>query len=310
MISELVAGENVFQPMILKTIKTGRSKSPSESLFARGNVEDKSGSLPYITFDANTVEIIRNSDNSKPQAYFVSGKVDISKYSSTGLQVLIEHIEPLKPEDDVSMLMPEGRFDHQAYEAKFQALCKRVHTPTLRKILETVFNPGFCKTFFKTPAGMKMHHAYLGGLLEHTVNVAGLAASMAETIGNVDMDLVISGALLHDVGKVREISTELGFPYMTEGKLLGHITISALMVRDAAADQKIPAASIQELLHIILSHHGEREKGSPMECVTKEAFIVHYADELDAVMNQFDTAEAKGSWSFDYMLKRDLFLKK
>jgi 3'-5' exoribonuclease len=82
------------------------------------------------------------------------------------------------------------------------------------------------------------------------------------------------------------------------------------MVRDAAADQKIPAASIQELLHIILSHHGEREKGSPMECVTKEAFIVHYADELDAVMNQFDTAEAKGSWSFDYMLKRDLFLKK
>lgn len=90
---------------------------------------------------------------------------------------------------------------------------------------------------------MKMHHAYLGGLLHHTVDVAELALSMAQTIGHVDTDLVLAGALLHDIGKVKEISSNIGFPYTTEGKLLGHISLSVMIVREAAADLKMPDSS-------------------------------------------------------------------
>ena len=156
---------------------------------------------------------------------------------------------------------------------------------------------------------MKLHHAYLGGLLQHSVDVTELALAMAETIGNTDKDLITAGALLHDIGKVKEISAGMGFPYTTEGRLLGHITMSALMVREAALELKMPAAALQQLEHVILSHHGDQEKGSPVACATKEAFIVHYADEVNSIMNQFDVKDSKSPWEFNNMMKRYLMVK-
>lgn len=206
------------------------------------------------------------------------------------------------------MLIPRGNFNLEQYKEKLSSLIGKVKLPTLRSLLQRIFNPVFCERFYRAPAGMKMHHAYLGGLLHHTVDVAELALSMAQTIGHVDTDLVLAGALLHDIGKVKEISSNIGFPYTTEGKLLGHISLSVMIVREAAADLKMPDSSLQQLEHIILSHHGDREKGSPMECVTREAFIVHYADEVNAIMNQFDTADGKGQWCSNFMLHRDLFI--
>ena len=142
----------------------------------------------------------------------------------------------------------------------------------------------------------------------HTVCVTRLAVAMAGAIGNVDLDLVIAGALLHDLGKIREISSDLGFPYTTEGRLMGHISIGAMAVDRAA--RKIPDLSAdrrERLLHIILSHHGDQDKGSPVVCVTKEAFIVHYADEVDSIMNQFHEKERSESWEYDKMLQRYLW---
>lgn len=156
---------------------------------------------------------------------------------------------------------------------------------------------------------MKLHHAYLGGLLQHSVDVTELALAMAEAIGNTDKDLITAGALLHDIGKVKEISSGMGFPYTTEGRLLGHITMSVLMVREAALELKMPATAMQQLEHIILSHHGDQEKGSPMACATKEAFIVHYADEVNSIMNQFDVKESKSAWEYNNMMKRYLMVK-
>jgi 3'-5' exoribonuclease len=132
---------------------------------------------------------------------------------------------------------------------------------------------------------------------------------MAEAIGNTDKDLITAGALLHDIGKVKEISSGMGFPYTTEGRLLGHITMSVLMVREAAMELKMPAAALQQLEHIILSHHGDQEKGSPMACATKEAFIVHYADEVNSIMNQFNVKESKSAWKYNDVMKRYLLVK-
>lgn len=308
MISEMNAGQTVCQPLIVRTLRSGNSSNGG--VFVRGTVEDNSGSMPFISFEQRIVDKLRSPDRTKSSVYLVTGKVDLSKYArdSLGMQIVIEKLEDLRSDDDISMLIPRGNFNLEQYKEKLSSLIGKVKLPTLRSLLQRIFNPVFCERFYRAPAGMKMHHAYLGGLLHHTVDVAELALSMAQTIGHVDTDLVLAGALLHDIGKVKEISSNIGFPYTTEGKLLGHISLSVMIVREAAADLKMPDSSLQQLEHIILSHHGDREKGSPMECVTREAFIVHYADEVNAIMNQFDTADGKGQWCSNFMLHRDLFI--
>ena len=147
---------------------------------------------------------------------------------------------------------------------------------------------------------------YIGGLLQHSVDVADLAVSMADRVEGVDKDLVITGALLHDLGKIKEISSEIGFPYTNTGRFMGHIVITSLMVQEAATKLNIPPNRLEQLQHILLSHHGENEKGSPVACATREAFIVHYADEINAIMNQFEQHEGKGAWEYNRMLGRNL----
>jgi 3'-5' exoribonuclease len=309
MISDMKAGQTICQPLIVRPVRAGNSSNGG--VFVRGTVEDNSGSLPFISFEAKIVDKLRNPDRTKSSVYLVSGKVDLSKYArdSMGMQIVIDKLEDLRSDDDISMLIPCGNFNMEQYKDKLATLIGMVKVPTLRSLLQRIFNSSFCERFYRAPAGMKMHHAYMGGLLQHTVDVAELAVAMAQTIGHTDTDLVIAGALLHDIGKVKEISSSIGFPYTTEGKLLGHISLSVMMVREAAAELKMPDSSLQQLEHIILSHHGDRDKGSPMECVTREAFIVHYADEVNAIMNQFDTADGKGQWCNNFMLHRDLFIR-
>ena len=197
----------------------------------------------------------------------VGGMVDINKFSNDmTLQLVLQRMEEIMPEDDITHLLPNGDFDHQEYENKLQKLIKGVMTPGIRLILENIFSGTLYDKFLINPAGMRLHHAYIGGLLQHSVDVAMLAIAMAESIGGVDKDLIVAGALLHDVGKLREISASMGFPYTTEGRLLGHISMSAAIVQEAAAKARVTGPKLQQLLHIILSHHGEPEKGSPVAC--------------------------------------------
>ena len=222
------------------------------------------------------------------------------------LQLLMNGVSELVPGGDVSNLVPMGNFDVEAYKNKLMNYIKAVRTPTLRKLLETVFSGKVYDAFVHNPAGMKLHHAYIGGLLQHSVDVADLAVAMADRVEGVDKDLVITGALLHDLGKIKEISSEIGFPYTNTGRFMGHIVITSLMVQEAATKLNIPPNRLEQLQHILLSHHGENEKGSPVACATREAFIVHYADEINAIMNQFEQREGKGAWEYNRMLGRNL----
>ena len=312
MISDFKAGAKICQSVLLRVQRVGTSSNGAP--FARGLAEDNSGKIPFITFEAGIVEKMREMDG--PSPVMVSGSVDINKFSGEmALQLVIKKLSDIVPEDDISNLLPEGDFDHEAYKDKFDRLIKSVLTPGLRLVLDNVFEGAVYEQFLRNPAGMRLHHAYIGGLLQHSVDVAVLATAMAESIGGVDKDLIVAGAnkelvvsvcLLHDVGKLREISASMGFPYTTEGRLLGHISMSAAIVQEAAAKARVTGPKLQQLLHIILSHHGEPEKGSPVACATKEAFIVHYADELDAVMNQFKKTDNKNPWEYNKMLQRFL----
>ncbi len=307
MISEIKAGERFYQPVVLRLQKVGTSSNGG--VFAKGTVEDNSGKVQFIAFEKDIVNRLRNLEG--PKAYVIAGPVDIVKYSSNlALQVIVQKLDPIMPEDDISNLVPVGDFDITQYQAKLAGLIEGIRTPSLRMLLQKIFSGKFYEDFCKNPAGTKMHHAYLGGLLQHSVDVASLASLMAGEIGGADKDIVVAGALLHDIGKVREISAGIGFPYTTEGRLLGHITLSVFLVREAAMELKVPLPALQNLEHVILAHHGDNEKGSPMACATKEAFIVHYADEINAVMNQFERKNKKLQWDFNPMLKRYLLLNK
>lgn len=303
MIKDFKAGVKIIQPALVRVQKIGNSSNGG--VFARGLLEDNSGRIPFICFEAGLVDKLRQMEGA--EAFMVSGAVDINKFSNDmALQVVVQKFDNLLPEDDITNLLPKGNFNEKEYITRLQNLIKTVRNPGLRALLETIFSGAVYDKFIMNPAGMRMHHAYIGGLLQHSVDVAGIAIALAEQIGNVDKDLVVVGALLHDIGKLREISSQIGFPYTNEGRLLGHIAMSVMMVQEAAAKLKLPQARLEQLQHILLSHHGDNEKGSPVVCATKEAFIVHYADEIDAIMNQFETYDDRSPWEFNKMMQRYL----
>lgn len=311
MLKDLKAGNKIIQALLIRVQKVGNSSNGG--VFARGLAEDNSGRMPFICFEAALVEKLRSLEG--PTAFMVSGAVDINKFSDEmALQLVVQRLDNLLPQDDIKNLLPHGNFNKEVYTTKLTNYIKAVRSPALRSILENIFSGDTYSQFLINPAGSRLHHAYLGGLLQHSVDVAGLALAMADQIGGADKDLVIAGALLHDIGKLREISYQIGFPYTDSGRLLGHISMSVLMVQEVAARLKMPPSRLERLYHILLSHHGDNEKGSPVPCATKEAFIVHYADELNAVMNQFeqdnaDNPGSKDSWQFNKMLQRNICLK-
>ena len=280
------------------------SQSANGSWFVRGTLEDPSGAMGFICFNAESVARIKELTEAAPAV--VSGQVQADRYGGEGkLQFLADYIDLLPPGKDVSHLLPAASKDMEEYKKKFLKLVAQISRPPLRELLGEIFSGSRWEQFIRNPAAKRFHHAYIGGLLEHSVDVAEMALAIAATVPGVDRDMVIAGALLHDIGKTEEISADIGFSYTEAGHLVGHITAGALII-DAAARQVqfLSEAERKSLLHIVLSHHGSRDKGSPVGCATREAVIVHYADEVNAVLQQFvETGEKEGAgWNFNKMM--------
>ena len=280
------------------------SQSANGSWFVRGTLEDPSGAMGFICFNAESVARIKELTEAVPAV--VSGQVQADRYGVEGkLQFLADYIDLLPPGKDVSHLLPAASKDMEEYKQKFLKLVAQISRPPLRELLGEIFSGSRWERFIRNPAAKRFHHAYIGGLLEHSVDVAEMALAVAATAPGVDRDMVIAGALLHDIGKTEEISADIGFSYTEAGHLVGHITAGALIIDAAALQvQFLSEAERKSLLHIVLSHHGSRDKGSPIGCATREAVIVHYADELNAVLQQFvETAEKEGAgWNFNKMM--------
>ena len=280
------------------------SQSANGSWFVRGTLEDPSGAMGFICFNADSVARIKELTEAVPAV--VSGQVQADRYGGEGkLQFLADYIDLLPPGKDVSHLLPAASKDMEEYKQKFLKLVAQISRPPLRELLGEIFSGSRWERFIRNPAAKRFHHAYIGGLLEHSVDVAEMALAVAATAPGVDHDMVIAGALLHDIGKTEEISADIGFSYTEAGHLVGHITAGALIIDAAALQvQFLSEAERKSLLHIVLSHHGSRDKGSPIGCATREAVIVHYADELNAVLQQFvETAEKEGAgWNFNKMM--------
>ena len=220
-----------------------------------------------------------------------------------------------KEEYDSSLFISVTKKDVNAMYSEFKKIMDEVHKAHLKKLIEIPFeDQKFVEDFLKAPAAIIVHHAYRGGLLEHTLGVMKLCKSIAELYQNVDKDLLIVGAAVHDVGKIYEYKIEpYGIDRTTEGELIGHIVLGAKMVNDWA--QKIPdfpKRDLYHLIHMVLSHHGELEWGSPTLPKTLEAVILHHADDLDSKIGQINSLKeknGKSEWSdYDRYLGRKVML--
>jgi len=185
----------------------------------------------------------------------------------------------------------------------------------LRRLMKTFLaDKAFMDAFRRAPAAKALHHNYIGGLLEHVVELIGLARDVVRHFPGVDRDLVTAGAFLHDIGKVRELSVRKSIEYSTEGRLLGHISLGYEMLAEKV---KVVPGFPEELTlllkHIMLSHHGEYEFGSPKRPKIMEAIIVNYLDDLAAKINNFQMTLKKenvaaGDWTgYSRMHERYLY---
>jgi 3'-5' exoribonuclease len=168
--------------------------------------------------------------------------------------------------------------------AELDATIAGVGDPWIRRLLELLLaeEPLLREAFCKAPAAKSMHHVFLGGLLEHTLSVLGMAERACTHYPELNRDLVVAGVLLHDIGKTAELTFQRSFGYSDAGNLLGHISMEAEWISSAAARiPDFPEELRLLILHIVLSHHGKLEFGSPVLPKTPEALLVHYLDDLD-----------------------------
>jgi 3'-5' exoribonuclease len=156
----------------------------------------------------------------------------------------------------------------------------------LKALLEAMLNDeDVARRYRRAPAAKQIHHAFLGGLIEHVLSVCGLARLTAAHYANIDYDLLITGVILHDIGKIYELNYERGFSYSNEGQLIGHISIAMRMVGDKLRGLPGFPPRLRTLVeHMILSHHGQLEFGSPKLPQFPEALLLHYLDDMDSKM--------------------------
>lgn len=215
-------------------------------------------------------------------------------------QFIIDGVRAVEPGSvDPSAFLPSTPYDTEVLWQRVKDILRTIQSrDVLALIGKFVNDAAFVENFKRAPAAVQMHHAYLGGLLEHTHNLLRLADAICPLYPKVSRDLVLAGILLHDAGKVRELAYESNLEYTSEGQLLGHIVQCVLWMHEKCREieqetgQPFPKQIELTLKHIILAHHGKYEFGSPRLPATPEAFVVHYVDNLDAKLAMtFDAIE-------------------
>jgi len=231
-------------------------------------------------------------------------------------------------EKDALVLLTEEQYDYERFvevtkrgiDTLYEKLVRfisEIQDREIRALLEALFveDREFVSCFVQAPAGVSVHHAYVGGLLEHTVDVATMCKRMSNVYDFLDKDVLVAGAMLHDIGKVREYRiTKKGLEVTTEGELKGHIALGLEILHQVASKVNIAKTKLLQLEHIVLSHHGEYEFGSPVLPKTAEAYVVHALENMDSKLSRFRSINEKQKnggkiWSeFDKHLGRRIWL--
>jgi len=230
----------------------------------------------------------------KPGFAHILGRSEIYQ---NNLQIIVNNIS-IVDTSKVSLddFLPRTTKDTDKLFKEVKDVLGRIKNSQLKAIVdEFLADDELMKKFRTAPAAIKIHHNYLGGLLEHTHNTLNVAVAILPFYPQVQDDLVLAALFLHDIGKTEELVYDIAFSYTNTGQLLGHIAQALLMIKQKAdgledKGKKIDQNTMDSLNHIILSHHGQYEFGSPKLPATPEAFLVNYIDDLDAKLNQVKSA--------------------
>jgi 3'-5' exoribonuclease len=284
-VSDIAPGETI-DDIFMITQPVLRSTTRGD-LYIAMFVGDRTGKLNGRMWNAS-----ENVYNSLPKEGFVriQGKSEVYQ---NALQLVINQISVVTA-NNVSLDDYLARTTKNVKEMfdGLTANLEKIKNEQLRNLIRQFLNDAeLMKKFCKAPAAMSVHHGYLGGLLEHTSNMLEAAIRLFPLYPQIQQDLVIAGIFLHDIGKTEELAYAMAFSYTDSGQLVGHITKSAVMVSEkanklAAEGKPVSNEIVDALLHIILSHHGQYEFGSPKIPATAEAFMVSYIDNIDAKLNQ------------------------
>lgn len=193
--------------------------------------------------------------------------------------------------------LPHTPHDVRRLLARLREIVASMRNAHLRRLIASFLDDErFLPRFLEAPAAVSNHHAYLGGLVEHIVSLAEAAIKLCEAYPALDRDLLVAGAFFHDIGKVEELNVARALEYSDRGRLIGHIVTGVLWIEERARRiPGFPEALLDELKHLVLSHHGELEWGSPVQPLTAEAIALHSLDNLDAKLWAYERAVAESS---------------
>lgn len=312
-INEYSDGDVVDEVYLLaeKQMRANRNAS----LYLLTNLRDKTGVMSGLMWNVQegTLQDVNAGD-------YVQAKGKVQLYQGA-LQMILTKLEKVPAEKcDPEEFQPSVGADVEQLESRLREILLGIDDPALRTLMECFLTDEELMSLFRqAPAGVKTHHAYHGGLIEHVVNILETAVRIADLYPTVNIDLLLAGIFLHDFGKIRELTFENSLLYSDEGQLLGHMAIGLELITKKIAEvekltsDRFPEETALRLKHMVISHHGTLEFGSARLPMTPEAIALHHLDNLDAKVHEFSkTIEedpiADSRWTpFNPRLDRKLF---
>ena len=312
-VSQLAHQESVNQIFLAsdKQLRPNRNGN----LYLQLELSDRSGSIAARMWNASEQDYrgFENGDYVR-----VEGSTQLFQGAIQLIATSIRTAPVADVDPDDFMILGSKEVDHLV--VRMSELLRKMHDTHLLNLAECfLMDEEFMRKFSRAPAGVKNHHAYLGGLLEHVVNLMELVGRVAPLYPSINQDLLLVGAFLHDAGKVDELTYERDFAYSDEGQLIGHVVMAIGMLEKKLRDverlsgEPLPDELVLRLKHMIVSHHGQYEYGSPKLPMTLEAVALHHLDNLDAKIHAFeklirsDPNVASGWTTFNHALGRKLY---
>jgi len=312
-LNELKDGETVEEVYLLadKQLRANRNAN----LYLLAQLRDCSGQMSGLMWNVTEESAAHYSAGDFVR---VKGKLQVFQ---GGLQIIVTHIRAVSTDGlDLEDFHPQPGKNVERLLERMREILLSIDDPPLRTLMECfLVDPSIVDSLSRAPAGIKTHHAYHGGLLEHVVNILETASRIADLYPKIDINLLLAGIFLHDLGKIRELDYETAFVYTDEGQLLGHMVIAIGMLDEKIAEatrlsgESFPEETTLRLKHMILSHHGTYAFGSSKLPMTPEAVALHHLDNLDAKVHEF-TRNIEGDpnsdshWTpYDPRLERKLF---
>ena len=296
MIKDFVQGDTVTEFL---AVASASVKHFDQGQMLRLELSDASGKIEAVVWDdaVNIHESIAGADVVK-----VKGLVTTYREKP---QLKVQLIRPAEEDEyELDKLLRVSKRGIEALIEDFDAVLTTIQDEFLGELMRKIRNDTeFFDGYVHAPAGKRFHHDYIGGLAEHSISMAWLADKCCEHYPQIDRDLVVCGALLHDVGKVLELTSGFKMDYTDEGRLIGHITLGDQVINGYVAEiPDFPEKTEFKLRHLVASHHGERQYGASVEPQTREAWLLHLVDRIDSGLNVFDHYDEKRTeeWS-DYV---------